>query len=80
MVTRYDIKDYKEKTDLTAQKLHTLVHTRVGHYRELMALKQNRSGLERVIKASATIFESRSLVEFARGGLTQLSALWYAKD
>jgi response regulator RpfG family c-di-GMP phosphodiesterase len=80
VVTRYDINDYKEKTELTAKKLHTLVHTSVGHYRELMALKQNRSGLERVIKASATIFESRSLVEFARGVLTQLSALLYAKD
>ena len=78
VVTRYDINDYKEKTELTTKKMHTLMHTSLNHYRELMALKQNRRGLEKVIDASATIFESQSLTHFARGVLTQLAALLYA--
>lgn len=78
VVTRYDINDYKEKTELTTKKMHTLMHTSLNHYRELMALKQNRLGLEKVIDASASIFESQSLNHFARGVLTQLAALLYA--
>ncbi|NKI17724.1 DUF3369 domain-containing protein [Spongiibacter sp. KMU-166] len=80
VVTHYDINDYKEKTELTSQKLHTLVYTSIGHYRQLVALNQSRSGLESVIDASASIFESHSLVQFTRGVLTQLSALLYSKE
>lgn len=78
VVTRYDINDYKEKTELTTKKMHTLMHTSLNHYRELMALRQNRLGLEKVIDASASIFESQSLTHFTRGVLTQLAALLYA--
>lgn len=78
VVTRYDINDYKEKTELTSKKMHTLMHTSLGHYRELMALKQNREGLAKVIDSSANIFESRSMKTFARGVLEQLKALLYA--
>lgn len=80
VVARYDINDYKEKTELTASKMHTLVYTSLSHYRELVALKQNREGLEKVIEASGSLFESSSLVQFARGVLKQLSALLYAND
>lgn len=80
VVTRYDINDYKEKTELTAKKLHTLMHTSLGHYRELMALKQNRIGLEKVIDASATLFESQSLIQFTRGVLAQLAAIVYSSE
>ena len=78
VVTRYDINDYKEKTELTSKKMHTLMHTSLGHYRELMALKKNREGLTKIIDASANIFESRSMKIFARGVLEQLKALLYA--
>jgi response regulator RpfG family c-di-GMP phosphodiesterase len=78
VVTRFDINDYKEKTELTAKKLHTLVHTTLSHYRELTALAQNKAGLEKVIAASARIFEQKSLRRFAHGVLEQLAALLYA--
>ncbi len=80
VVTRYDINDYKEKTELTSKKLHTLLHTSLSHYRELIALKQNRQGLEQVIKASGTLFKSPSMKDFAGGVLTQLAALLYVSD
>ncbi|MBD2858374.1 DUF3369 domain-containing protein [Spongiibacter sp. KMU-158] len=80
VVTRYDINDYKEKTELTSKKLHTLLHTSLSHYRELVALKQNRLGLEKVIKASGALFKSPSMQEFASGVLTQLAALLYVSE
>jgi response regulator RpfG family c-di-GMP phosphodiesterase len=78
VVTRYDINDYKEKTELTLTKLYTVVHTSIGHYRELTAMAKNKHGLEKVISASSRIFELKSLQQFARGVLEQLAALLYA--
>lgn len=78
VVTRYDINDYKEKTELTAKKLFTMVHTALAHYRELIALAANKAGLERIIEASAKVFEKPSLVQFAGGVLEQFAALLFA--
>jgi len=79
VVRRFDINDYKEKTELTTTKLYTLLHTGLGLHRELTAMEQNRIGLEEVIEASASMFEQRSLSHFQRGLLQQLAALLYAR-
>lgn len=79
VVRRFDINDYKEKTELTTTKLYTLLHTSLSLHRELVAMEQNRIGLEQVIDASASIFEQRSLAQFQRGLLQQLAALLYAR-
>jgi response regulator RpfG family c-di-GMP phosphodiesterase len=78
VVTKFDINDYKEKTELTTRKLFTVIHTCISHYRELTALESNRTGLRKVIDASATIFEKQSLSQFAEGVLQQLAAMLYA--
>ena len=77
VITRYDINDYKHKTDLTSERLFTAVYTSLWTYRDLMALDANRRGLEKVIEASARIFETRSAERFAQGVLEQLTALLY---
>lgn len=40
IVERYDINDYKEKTELTAQKLYTLVRMSIKQYLQLKRLKE----------------------------------------
>ena len=78
VVARYDIDDYKEKTELTAKKLFTVVHTGLSHYRELTALARSKAGLRHVIDATASVFRLRSLEQFTEGVLQQLAALLYA--
>ena len=80
VVSRFDINDYKEKTELTTKKLYTVIHTGLSHYRELVALDHNRRGLHKVIDASARIFEQQALERFAEGVLQQLAALLYANS
>jgi response regulator RpfG family c-di-GMP phosphodiesterase len=80
VVSKFDINDYKEKTELTTKKLYTVIHTGLSHYRELLALDSNRMGLHKVIDASASIFEQQALEKFAEGVLQQLAALLYADD
>lgn len=75
VITDYDINDYKEKTDLTATKLYTLLYSSLRSYRDIVTIEQNRRGLEQVIAASANIFELKSMNKFAEGTLEQLTAL-----
>jgi CheY-like chemotaxis protein len=77
VITRYDINDYKQKTELTRERLFTTVYTSLSVYRDLRALDANRRGLEKVIEASAHIFELRSIEQFTQGVLEQLTALLY---
>lgn len=82
IIAEYDINDYKEKTELTEDKLYTTVMASLRNYRDLLIIEEdrkiiekNRRGLEKIIHSSAHIFEIHSLKEFAEGTLTQLQSL-----
>lgn len=75
VITDYDINDYKEKTELTAGKLYTTLITALRSFRDLTIIESNRCGLEKIIEASASIFELQSMTKFASGVLFQLVAL-----
>ena len=77
VIREYDINDYKEKTELTTQKLYSTVYTSLRSYRDLVALDNNRRGLEHIIHASAELFTVSHLNEFIQGVLEQLVALLY---
>jgi HD-GYP domain-containing protein (c-di-GMP phosphodiesterase class II) len=73
----YDINDYRIKTELTADKLHSAVYSTLRAYRDLLALETNRCGLEQVIHSSSGLFQIRSLKDFAPGVLQQLGGLHF---
>lgn len=75
VIVDYDINDYKDKTELTAIKLKTLMYSSLRAYRDIMALENNRKGLRQVIESSADIFELRSLRRFFSAVLCQLTSL-----
>lgn len=75
VITEYDINDYKEKTELTVQKLTTTIITALRSYRDLHIIDRNRLGLVKIITASARLFEIQSLKQFANGVLTQLLSI-----
>ncbi|MBC7686316.1 MAG: DUF3369 domain-containing protein, partial [Bdellovibrionales bacterium] len=82
VIVDYDINDYKEKTELDRTKLFTTTFSALRAYRDIMRIEQARftqlnyrEGLERVIAASAHIFQQRNLKDFASGLLQQVVAL-----
>jgi response regulator RpfG family c-di-GMP phosphodiesterase len=75
VIAAYDINDYKEKTELTAQKLATTMFAALRSYRDMRTIEANRRGLERVIAASAYIFSHEHSQRFASNVLEQLSEL-----
>ncbi len=75
VVDRYDIDDYKEKTELTAMKLYTTVRTALKSYHDLVVINDNRRGLEKILDASPELYHPNSLQEFFDGVLTQIISL-----
>jgi response regulator RpfG family c-di-GMP phosphodiesterase len=75
VIIKYDINDYKEKTELTSQKLATTLFASLRSYRDIMTIEANKRGLERVIAASAHIFSHEKTAEFASAVLSQLATL-----
>jgi response regulator RpfG family c-di-GMP phosphodiesterase len=75
VIVNYDINDYKEKTELTAQKLFTCMVTSIRSYRDITIIHNSKRGLEKIIESSSTIFEVQSMKKFASGVLTQLTSI-----
>jgi response regulator RpfG family c-di-GMP phosphodiesterase len=75
VIVDYDINDYKEKTELTAQKLFTCMVTSIRSYRDITIIHNNKKGLEKIIESSSSIFEIQSMKKFASGVLTQLTSI-----
>ncbi|GAA0708162.1 DUF3369 domain-containing protein [Dokdonella soli] len=75
VIAAYDINDYKEKTELTAQKLATTMYAALRAYRDMRTIEAHRQGLENVIRASAQVFSRQTSHDFASAVLAQLTDL-----
>lgn len=80
VIVQYDINDYKEKTELTAQKLFTTMVASLRAYRDILTIEANRRGLEKIIEATRTICQIRSLEKLASGVLAQMVALLHMNE
>ncbi len=74
-ILRYDINDYKTKSELTRHKLLTTVTTAIRSYEQLCAMEANRRGLELIVQSSGAFLEVDGLHAFAAGVITQLAAM-----
>lgn len=75
VIIEYDINDYKEKTELTSEKLYSTIVTSLRSYRDLQTICMGRQGLEKIIESSASIFKLHSKKKFITGALNQLTSL-----
>lgn len=80
VVEEFDVNDYKEKTELTSNKLHTLMYACLRSYRDIVALYRNKLGLENIILGTDKIFSQHSLMDFTQGALEQLTVLLKADE
>jgi response regulator RpfG family c-di-GMP phosphodiesterase len=81
IITSYDINDYKEKAELTSQKLFSSVFSALRSYRDIVTIDRSKRGLENIIKASHPLFKmEHSLEAFAVAVLDQLSSLLHTDE
>ncbi|MBP2310813.1 ATP-binding response regulator [Azospirillum soli] len=73
VVVAYDINDYKSKSELTAQRLFTTLVSAFRAWRDIVAIERHRQGLERILTASAPLFETRSMRTLVEGLVDQFS-------
>ncbi len=76
VIVEYDINDYKQKVELTSQRLFTTVYTALRSYYDLRIIEQNRLGLRHIIDISANLLRIRSIRQLAHVVRKQLSSLY----
>ena len=55
VIRKYDINDYKEKTELTRTKLYTLLHSSLRGYKTFSAMHNQCKSMENILSASSSI-------------------------
>ncbi|MBU1438808.1 MAG: DUF3369 domain-containing protein, partial [Gammaproteobacteria bacterium] len=75
VIRDYDINDYKNKTEVTAIKLKTLLYSALRSYRDICIIDSNKKGLEKIIASTVSFLECESLTEFASNILAQAAHL-----
>jgi len=75
VILEYDINDYKEKTELTLEKMLVTVISALRSYHFITTIENNRKGLKKIIEASVDIFERQSLEKLGSGILAQLTSI-----
>ena len=75
VIVKYDINDYKSKTELTARKLFVVVISSLRTYEGLLIIDLSRQGLRRILKGTENLYQYSSLQEFSSGVLSQISAI-----
>ncbi|MEL7293393.1 MAG: DUF3369 domain-containing protein [Pseudomonadota bacterium] len=75
VIREYEIDDYKEKTELTTQKLKTLLYSMLRSYRDLCLIEKQKNGLRKVICASAQVQNTTTIQAYASSVLEQLTSL-----
>ncbi|AWL11503.1 hypothetical protein HMF8227_01014 [Saliniradius amylolyticus] len=75
VIINYDINDYKSKTELTSQKLFTVVISALRSFQDIMVIEESRRGLEKILQATADLFNAQSLETFIDGVIQQLTSI-----
>jgi response regulator RpfG family c-di-GMP phosphodiesterase len=77
VIEHFDIDDYKDKTELTAQKLYTAVRVGIKGYRDLQVIELNRQGLARILDVTPELYNLHldRLEEYFKGVLMQIIAI-----
>jgi len=75
VIVQYHINDYKNKTELTTQKLFTTIISSLRSYSDLVKIELNKHGLKKVIESTSSIIKMKSIELFFNGLLEQVVSL-----
>ncbi len=75
VVSTYDINDYKDKTELTSDRLYTTIMASLRSYRDLQRIERNRKSLEHIVATSPKMLGYQSQKQLGQEVLNQLISL-----
>ncbi|CAN5481185.1 hypothetical protein BH11PSE11_BH11PSE11_29340 [soil metagenome] len=76
VIVKYDINDYKHKSELSAEKLFTTMISALRSYQDLVTIETSRLGLQNILHGTAELFRSKSTELFLSGVLMQINAIF----
>ncbi|MEY8875066.1 MAG: EAL domain-containing protein [Leptothrix sp. (in: b-proteobacteria)] len=74
VISRYDINDYRTKSELTQTRLITSLISALRSYEQIRRIEASQQGLTQIIHATRDLLSHDGLRRFAGGVLTQLGA------
>lgn len=80
VIEQYDINDYKNKSELTVNRLSASLIASLRTYEQIKTIDANRRGLELILKASSNLLQKKAVQQFAKGALIQVCSLLKIKD
>jgi len=75
VIKKFDINDYKEKTDFTANKMITTVYSSVRGYRDIMTIQRSLDAFKLLISATSDLLRINQLKAFGSAALHHLLTL-----
>lgn len=75
VISRYEINDYKAKSELSSLRLFTTLMVALRGYRDIIALERARQGLAHLLEGASALFQASSVEAFARVALDKLLLL-----
>jgi len=75
VIKEFDINDYKEKTDFTANKMITTVYSSVRGYRDIMTIQRSLDAFKLLISATSDLLRIHQLKAFGSAALNHLLTL-----
>lgn len=76
VVVEYEVDDYKTKTELTVQKLYSMMVLCLRAHKNIKAMNRHKESLYKVINASQALYKYHSFTEFLSGMLEQVIEMY----
>jgi len=74
MMVEYDVNDYKEKTELTSQKLHTLMYACLRAYNDIVTIEDTCNKLNEIVRSDNS-YQLRPVEAYSNGVINLLMDL-----
>ncbi|OQW95456.1 MAG: hypothetical protein BWK79_02435 [Beggiatoa sp. IS2] len=75
VIDNYDIDDYKDKTELTSQKLYTTMRSALKSFRDLGIIDSSRKGLKKILDTTPSLYHPKSIDNFFSNVLSEILEL-----
>lgn len=75
VIKEFDINDYKEKTDFTANKMITTVYASIRGYRDIITIQRSLDAFKKLISATSDLLRINQLKAFGSAALDHLLTL-----
>lgn len=75
VIKEFDINDYKEKTDFTANKMMTTVYASIRAYRDIVTIQRSLDAFKKLIEATHDLLKVDQIKNFGSAALNHLLAL-----